>query len=463
MTVSTMAKVCTMVVGMVGTAENGYGTERQITTAPQSHVLANVNVWSPDGKWIVYDTRTGDNFDGTSIEQVNVRTGRVQRLYESQNGANCGVATYSPAAPLVVFIVGPERPTAEWNYAFTRRGGAVVDTRYPGVVRPLDAMNYAPPFTVGALRGGSHVHVFSPDGRWVSFTYEDEVLARLDAAAGAEPHEPNQRNVGIAVPAGPVHVVSSHPRNRDGVWFAVVVTRTVAQPRPGSDYISRAFEVGWVGRDGYLRTDGTRQRRALAFQGLVTALDGSRHAEVFVVDLPDDPTKAGVTPLEGTASTRPAPPFGVRQRRLTFTDGRRFPGVVDNPRHWLRAAPDGAQIAFLMKDDTGVVQLWTVSPNGGRPSLVSHSSAGVTSAFTWSPNGRYIAHVMDGSVCVTEVATGQTNRLTARSVGTSAPQPRACVFSPDGRSIGYTRAIAGPMGVFAQVFVVDVPESLRAP
>ena len=43
--------------------------------------------------------------------------------------------------------------------------------------RSLDAMNYAPPFTPGALRGGSHVHVFSPDGAWVSNTYEDDVPA----------------------------------------------------------------------------------------------------------------------------------------------------------------------------------------------------------------------------------------------------------------------------------------------
>ncbi len=43
----------------------------------------------------------------------------------------------------------------------------------------------------GALRGGSHVHVFSPDGSAVSFTYEDEVLARLGPGSGE--HQLNRR------------------------------------------------------------------------------------------------------------------------------------------------------------------------------------------------------------------------------------------------------------------------------
>ena len=428
--------------------------ERQLTTGRQGHVLTNINVWSPDGQWIVYDVRTGDAFNGTRIERVNVRTGGVEQLYESGQGANCGVVTCSPADDRVVFIHGPEHPTAEWNYGMTRRRGVLVDVRRPGAGRPLDAMDYAPPFTPGALRGGSHVHVFSPDGAWISFTYEDEVLARLDAAAPAGPHELNQRNVGVAVPAVPVAVPRHHPRNNDGDWFSVVVTRTVDRPQPGSDEISKAFEEGWVGRAGYARPDGTWQRRALAFQGLVTAPDGAKHAEVFLVDLPDDLTRPGLAPLEGTATTRPAPPHGVRQRRLTFTSARKFPGVAASPRHWLRVSPDGAQIAFLMKDEAGVAQIWTVSPNGGEPRQVTRNAADVASAFTWSPDGRSLAHVLDGMVCVTDAASGVTRPLTPRRTGEMAPMPEACVFSPDGRSVAYLRKVAGETGTFPQVFAV---------
>src|SRR3954466_10362274 len=152
--------------------------ERQLTFAPQNHILTNVNVWSPDGRWIVYDTRSdaeGAVFDGRRIERVNVETGEVQRLYESRNGAHCGVATVNPVDGRVAFILGPEHPTAEWSYAANRRQGVIVDPARPGVIRNLDARNVVPPFTPGALRGGTHVHVFSGDGQWVSFTYQDHV------------------------------------------------------------------------------------------------------------------------------------------------------------------------------------------------------------------------------------------------------------------------------------------------
>ncbi len=421
--------------------------ERQLTHAPHGHVLTNVNVWSPDGRWIVYDVRAVDSvFDASRIEQVNVATGEVQVLYTAGEGAACGVVTYHPRVPRVVFIHGPERPDAAWTYGASRRRGAIVDPRRPQVARPLDAMTYAPPFVPGALRGGSHVHVFSPEGARVSFTYEDEVLARLGAAPG-DGHDLNQRNVGVAVPApaGRVVVPRGHPRNHDGEWFSVLVTRTTNRPRPGSDEISRAYEEGWIGS------------RALAFLGNVTAADGREHAEVFVVDLPDDLTVAGPAPLEGTVTRRPAPPHGVRQRRLTFTSGRRFPGVATTPRHWVRASPDGAQLAFLMKDDGGIVQLWTVPVAGGAPRQVTRHATGVASAFTWSPDGRRIGHVMAGAVCTTDVASGRTERLTGAREGAGNPEPFACVFSPDGRHLAFTRRVATVAGEHAQVFLVRVP------
>jgi dipeptidyl aminopeptidase/acylaminoacyl peptidase len=145
----------------------------------------------------------------------------------------------------------------------------------------------------------------------------------------------------------------------------------------------------------------------------------------------------------------------VQQRRLTFTAGRKFPGVAVSPRHWLRASPDGTRIAFLMRDDAGVAQLWTVAPTGGDPRQITHNFTGVASAFTWSPDGRSIAHVMDGSVCVTNVTSGETVRLTARREDAAAPSSQACVFSPDGRIIAYTREIAGAAGAFQQLFVVE--------
>src|SRR5262249_4542462 len=157
-------------------------TETQITSGPGSRVLTNVGVWSPDGEWIAYDTRSdpaGEEFDGTRIEMVNVRTREVRLLYESRHGATCGVVTWHPREPKVVFILGPEHPTADWQYGPAHRQGMIVDAGRPGVAVNLDARDLTPPFTPGALRGGSHVHVFSPDGLRVSFTYEDHMLSKL--------------------------------------------------------------------------------------------------------------------------------------------------------------------------------------------------------------------------------------------------------------------------------------------
>ena len=428
---------------------------RQVTRGPGGRILTNVGAWSPDGASIVYDTRSdaaGEVFDGTRIETVNVETGEVRVLHRAPPGAACGIASYHPRDGRVAFVAGPERPTADWSYAPWHRRGVVVDGAGDRTPVSLDARDLLPPYTPGALRGGTHLHVWDGAGEWVSFTYEDHVLAVLGETE--RDRDLNQRNVGVSMPARPVRVAKGHPRNHDGESFSVLVTRTFADPRPGSDEIERAFEEGWVGTNGYRRPDGSRQRRAIAFQGQVVTADGRRIAEVFVADLPDDPTRAGDGPLAGTATRRPLPPLGTTQRRLTFTARRTFPGL-QGPRHWLRSSPDGSRIAFLMKDDAGIAQLWTVSPSGGEAAPLTRNSWPIASAFTWSPDGRRIAHVMDTSVSVTDAATGETTRLTARTRDDVAPRPEACVFSPDGRRIACVCRVPSPAAPANQVFVVE--------
>jgi WD40 repeat protein len=443
-----------LVNGMRATA-----VETQITDRPVGHILTNTNVWSPDGKWIVYDTRSdtaGEKFGGNTIEVVNVENREVREVFRARNGAHCGVATFSPKDNRVIFILGPEHPTDDWKYCAWHRQGMLVDVDHPDVARELDACDLTPPFTVGALRGGTHVHVFDGDGSWVSFTYEDHLLATLDSDSSSQPHESNQRNVGVSVPGVPVSVSRDHPRNHDGTAFSVLVTRTVDSPPPGSDEISKAFEDAWIGTNGYMRTDGTRQRHAIAFQGNVVAANGKTIAEVFVVDIPENIAQTRDDAITGTATTRPAPPHGVIQRRLTFTADRAHPGI-QGPRHWLRSSPDGSRIAFLMRDDTGIVQLWTISPNGGQPRQITHNPFDIRSAFSWSPDGKWIAYIADNSVFVGDTATGDATRLTPRSNDSTAPRPEACVFSPDGNRIAYVRTVARDGKTLNQIFVVAKP------
>ena len=85
-----------------------------------------------------------------------------------------------------------------------------MDVNQPGVKINLDARDITPPFTPGALRGGSHVHVWDAAGEWVSFTYEDHVLAQFKSASPT--NDINQRNVGVSRPGKPVRVNHAHPR-----------------------------------------------------------------------------------------------------------------------------------------------------------------------------------------------------------------------------------------------------------
>ena len=182
-------------------------TEKQVTRSPAGHILTNAGVWSPDSQWIVYDTRSdaaGEVFDGKRIEMVNIETGEVKILYESQRGAHCGVATFHPLDQRVAFILGPQDPTPDWPYSTSHRQGVIVDVARPGLAVHLDARDLTPPFTPGALRGGSHVHVWDAAGQWVSFTYHDALC------------EPEIRDVGVSVPNGRVPVRKDHPRKHDG-------------------------------------------------------------------------------------------------------------------------------------------------------------------------------------------------------------------------------------------------------
>ncbi|BET95234.1 DUF3748 domain-containing protein [Xenorhabdus taiwanensis] len=421
--------------------------ERQITFDNRSHQITNINVWTPDSQWLVYDVRPdGASFTGLTIEKIHVNHGQTEIIYQAKDGAHVGVVTVSPQEPVrYAFIHGPEKPDTQWQYDFHHRRGVIVSDMQPSVAINIDAMDITPPYTAGALRGGTHVHIFSPDGSRLSFTYNDHVMHELDPAL-------DLRNVAVAVPLRAVMPAKKHPREYDGSYFSIVVSETTACPHPGSDDINRAYEEGWIGQRGYRKDNGQWQRWALAFIGDTYATNGEKIPEIYLVDLPendDDYAVAGGQPLAGTETTLPAPPAGVKQKRLTFTHDNRWPGVVNVPRHWLRTSPDGSKICFLMKDKEGLVQLWYVSPNGGEPTQVTYSKNSIQSAFSWDSRGRFIACVCDNSVVLCDSQTGEMQRLTERT--DDAPSADAIVISPDDRYVAFMRDIDG----YRQIFVVE--------
>ncbi|SCC37104.1 WD40-like Beta Propeller Repeat [Kosakonia oryzendophytica] len=404
---------------------------KQLTFAPRNHQLTNTQTWTPDSQWLVFDVRpSGASFTGKTIERVNVQTGAVEVLYTAPDGAHVGVVTVSPQTEKYVFIHGPENPDADWQYDFHHRRGVVTEN---GSTHNLDAMDITAPYTPGALRGGSHVHVFSPNGEFISFTYNDHVMHERSPAL-------DLRNVGVAAPFGPVNPPCTHAREYGGSHWSVLVSRTTPAPVPGSDQINRAYEEGWV------------SDQQLAFIGDTLSLTGEKVPELFIVTLPHNEQgwkTAGDAPLQGTPDTLPAPPQGVVQQRLTFTHHKPFPGLVNVPRHWVRSHPQAMQIAFLMRDDQGIVQLWLISPNGGEPRQLTQTTSGIQSAFNWHPSGKALGFVLENRIALCDAQRGEITFLTSDHA--NPPSADAVVFSPDGKKIAWMQDVDG----FRQLWMTE--------
>ncbi|MBN2129245.1 MAG: DUF3748 domain-containing protein, partial [Sedimentisphaerales bacterium] len=433
--------------------------ERRLTSAPRNSHLARFGPWSPDSRWLAYDTRTAESEMGSNpnIEMVNVDTGRIVTLYETPNqtpfGPGCGTVSFHPRQNRVLFIHGLLNADEQRPYDFHRRMAMILDLNRPD--RPIlpDARDVTPPFTPGALRGGTHAHEWAGDGNWIGFTYNDAILHDLQIAAAA-PHD--LRTVGVAKAGQAVHV-DDDPRgeNHSGQWFSVLVATVTPEPQPGSDQVSRAFSNAWVGQHGYRKADGTMQR-AQAWLGHIRTADGQTLTELFISDIPDDITRPGSDgPLAGTASTLPAPPAGCSQRRLTHLENRKHPGVATQPRHWVASSPDGEHIAFLAHDDNGIVQVYAVSPRGGPARQASDSPFSVQSPFAWRPDGKTFCYAADNSIflCAFDPQRPSTpRRLTPRSHST----PLNPTWSPDGRSIAFNRLVTNANTSYRQVFVVTL-------
>ncbi|WPP51900.1 DUF3748 domain-containing protein [Catalinimonas niigatensis] len=428
--------------------------ETQLTSDEKGHCLYNTQCFSPDNQWIVYDTRHHDTLishTGT-IEMVNVATGEMKKIYETSNqtqyGPGVGAATFSPVADQVLFIHGIRNANQERPYSMTRRTGVAVNIAQPLKPIFMDARDVTEPFTAGALRGGTHAHTWSGDGQWISFTYNDEVIEQLDKS---KYDIRDMRTVGVMMPAGPVQVEDdSRLENNSGELFSVVAAQVTDQPAWGSDEIDKAYDEGWIGTEGYRKQDLSWQKRAIAFQGDLKDSLGNTHTEIFVLDLPEDPSQARADkkPLEGTATTPPNVPDGVAQRRITFTSK----GII-GPRHWLRTTSEGTMIGFLSEDTQGVIQIFGVSLNGGEVKPLTANPFSVQGSFNFSPNSRYLAYPADNSIFITDLETGKSDRITARFTDEDAPVG-GVVWSNDGRMLAYNRYVKSNEGRYLQIFLL---------
>jgi hypothetical protein len=430
--------------------------EYQLTTEAKGHFLNQRQAFSPDDQWLVYDNRKEDSQIGlnTSIELVNLSNGEVKQVYNAPEsnefGPGVGAAAFHPKKDEVIFIHGLSNFDSVKPYGITRRTGLAVSLDKNNQLNWKDARDVVPPLTPGALRGGTHAHSCSGDGRWISFTYNDDVMAEL---CKTDSTKKDLRNIGVMMDRGPVAVDSETAESFGGDMFSVIVSETTENPLPGSDEIDKAYEEGWVGINGYVKPDGSRVQKALAFLGDTRDANGQPAAEVFIVDLDVDLTKADPErPLEGTTTSRPFPPAGIRQRRLTYTTDQKYPGV-QGPRQWLRSLPDGSLIFFPMKDENGIVQVCAVSPNGGEIRQITHNAFSLDTSFSVSADGLYLAWGYQQDVYLTNSQTGETTKVSPERDYESTDLCNIN-WSNSGHVLAYNRKVVTPEGAFYQVFIL---------
>lgn len=427
-------------------------TETQLTNGNQGHYLNSTQVFSPDDEWIVYDTRNDDGGIGVtgSIEMVNVNSGKTKVLYQTENqtqyGPGVGAVTFSPVDPTVLFIHGIRNANKERPYSFSRRTGVAIHVNNPFKPVFMDARNMIAPFTPGALRGGTHAHTWSGDGKWISCTYNDDIIEELSKKDSSVK---DLRTI-VAMMPGKVSVPDDgNMENNSGACFSAVVARVTEKPTPGTDEIDKAFDEGWIGEKGYRKSDGKWQHRAIAFQGNTRNQNNEIVTEVFVADIPEDITNASPGEhLEGTAFTRPDPPAGTTQRRVTHT----LRGI-EGPRHWLHTTSDGSLILFTAKDSAGIVQIFGVSPNGGEITQISYNAFPVKGPLNISPDDKYVAYIADNSVFITGIQTHISERLTARSSDEFAPRG-AAIWSNNGKILAFNRRIKKDGKDYFQIFLL---------
>ncbi|NUM56892.1 MAG: DUF3748 domain-containing protein [Candidatus Hydrogenedentes bacterium] len=426
--------------------------ERQITFSPQNHNLDNNDNFSPDQRFLCYDTREtiGPGINNSlSIEKVEIATGIESIIYKPEKvltGEDCapgvGAASYHPIQNKVVFIHGPlvDEVPLRGYYGKPNRKGAEVDADGSQRLvwldcRDVDTTRNTPP---GAHRGGTHRHEYTMDGKRVGFTYDDFFLTEYGRTIGyMEPR--------ADAPGGATH------------YFCLLVKPApTGKSKPGE--IEIASGDSWIGRHGYMR----------AFIGKVRAANGVDYEEsLFVVDVPAaiDITTAKA----GSKSEYPTPPAGLRIRRLTQTNAS---GVA-------RGTLEGDRIAYYANDANGTKQIFIIASDGSdqdtdpakRPMQATHCPDGVSGGVRWHPSGNSIAYHTNGAVAVTCVKPGPRFGETKLLTPEDPDNPRAdLVWSPDGSLFAYSRAVPSfdsdgkPVKTYAgkdcaQIFVLPFPDA----
>ncbi|AWW28838.1 DUF3748 domain-containing protein [Echinicola strongylocentroti] len=440
--------------------------EKQLTFDFKGHFLNQRQVFSPDDVHVVFDNRNDDGKIGEngSIQRLNIENGKIETIYfydqQSKYGPGMGAVSYHPKKEEVVFIHGLKNASREDPYDFTRRFAMKVQISEVGdhLFRPMESRDVQFPYTKGALRGGSHAYSYSSDGQWVSFTYNDDILRR---EAETNQDIADLRTVGALWSGDSVDLKGKqNEKNFKGERVAFVLARVNEDPKPGSSEIMKAYEECWVSQVKNSLGSNSNITYSLAYLGDIINKKNEKSTEVFISQLPSQPNQMITSTDAGTEFLLPSVPAGVIQKRLTFTQDRKYPGV-QGPRQWLRSSPDGQAIYFCMKDNLGEVQIYKVVPNSGEISQITNNSFSLDTSFSLSSDGNYLAYGYEEGIFITNVSDGVTRRVLSNSEESSNIGLSNINWSNKGYQIVYNRKVLSGAGRFYQVFLLDLSKHLK--
>ncbi len=417
--------------------------EKQVSFTEKNHALDNNDNFSPDGKFLCYDTR-GTVFNGSianskSIEKIEISTGKETVLWkpESVTGEKAapGVAAVSwhPSKNKVIFIHGPLLSEVEERgyYGIRNRTGVEVSADGKRTITKVDMRDISTdkPTYKGAQRGGTHRHEYTRIGHRIGFTYDDYIQQKQNRTIGYM--EANK-----LAPSGYTH------------YFAVLL-KPAEKGKSKAGEIEKAYGDSWVDSEGTMR----------AFIGNVRAENGIDYdTALFVAEIPDNVDIT--TSFSGNGDEYPRPPKGIIIRRLTHSGWAG--GIV-------RGSFDGKKIAYITKDKNGVKQVSVIATDGSdlsdnkekQPQQITNFKTDASS-LRWHPSNNWIFCVTNGNIAATFVKPG--NNFGKTIMLTNDKQERsALVVSPDGNIIAYN--IFTPVKdnlkneyskAFQQIFVLEL-------
>ena len=425
--------------------------EEQITFNAKNHALDNNDNFSPDEKYLCYDTRwmvfNSNLANSKSIEKVEIATGKETVLWkpESVSGENAapGVAavSYHPIENKVIFIHGPmlsEVPVRGY-YGIRNRTGVLLSADSKGELEKLDMRDVSlnTPTVLGAQRGGTHRHEFSRDGKRIGFTYDDFLQQDYGRTIG--------------------YMESNQDTAEGYAYFFSLLLKPIKSGKSKPGEIEKAYGDSWVDFKGSKR----------AFIGKVRAENGIDYTNsLFVAEIPE--TTDISTADSGDKEHYPSPAKGIKIKRLTYTtqDG----GIV-------RGSFDGKHIAYLSEDKKGVKQVFVIPTDGSeKDSRIEKQPKQITnylsdaSNIRWHPSGNSVFSISEGRIYVTSVdntlGMGKTILLTPKD-----KVRHSLVVSPSGKMLAYnvscvnkeaSRILDGkPTNEYNQIFVLNIDKQLK--